>query len=398
MGRQLLPGVVWVDRHLHKNGGSTVREVMLRNEEAGHCQYWGYAQTHRGWAAVMKALAKEPSAGPPPALCVEAHASTASAEFMSPRLPQLLDLRRRLALRRPPVPVILTTRVREPLSYYLSFYRWRVAGMQRHGNVISLSPRKSVVNPIGSTFLGWSPPNLQSVGLLHGDVELFAGLKGGGFPGVRGPGRRPHPHWVAHHDYGPADHARLLTALGHFDVVAPLEDFDVALVLTANLTRLPALQLAEHSAVVPEAHALRPGEHLTDEAICPDMAACRAHVLRIAPWDFRLYRHVRREFAKRLRPMRPAMAESLAALRAARARGSGVCAEATGSLSPAPTTPLCCCTERVPGCFNSTGQERRWREPARCVPGPRSLQQAVAADMPRGVCCRASRRARRGEA
>ena len=58
-----------------------------------------------------------------------------------------------------------------------------VAGLQRAGNAIRLSPSRSVVNPIGSSFLEWTPPNLQATGLLHGDVELFAGLKGGGFPG-----------------------------------------------------------------------------------------------------------------------------------------------------------------------------------------------------------------------
>ena len=42
------------------------------------------------------------------------------------------------------------------------------------------------------------------------------------------------------------------------------------------------------------------GVRLGDEQICPDMAACREHIRRIAPWDMRLYEHVRTAFAKRL--------------------------------------------------------------------------------------------------
>ena len=164
-------GVIWVDRHLHKNGGSTIREVMLRNEESGHCVYYGYTQTREGWARLVRYLMHgNSSAHRLPALCIEAHASQASAEFVSHRVPHLEKLRALYAKRQLPVRVVLTTRVREPLSYYLSFYRWRVAGMQRHGNVITLSRTRAVVNPIGSSFLEWAPRNLQSIGLLHGDV------------------------------------------------------------------------------------------------------------------------------------------------------------------------------------------------------------------------------------
>ena len=48
--------------------------------------------------------------------------------------------------------------------------------MQRSGNRIGLGGGREVVNPIGTSFLEWVPRNLQSVGLLHGDIELFAGV------------------------------------------------------------------------------------------------------------------------------------------------------------------------------------------------------------------------------
>ena len=102
-------GLLWVDRHLHKNGGSTLREVMLRNEEKGNCVYYGYTQTREGWDRLMAELRTvNGSYAPLPRLCVEAHASQASAEFTSRRLPDLLALRSRRGQRRPIQPSVRT--------------------------------------------------------------------------------------------------------------------------------------------------------------------------------------------------------------------------------------------------------------------------------------------------
>lgn len=391
---------LWVDRHLHKNGGSTVREVMLRNEEAGNCVYYGYTQTHEGWVRLMKELGRigvRNGSEPLPRLCVEAHASQASAEFVSRRIPDLLALRSHFARLSVPVRVVLTTRVREPLSYYISFYRWRVAGMQRHGGVIRLSSTRSVVQPLGTTFLDWAPPNLQSIGLLHGDVELFAGLKAGGWPGVRNAtqGRRPHPYWVQHQRFGREDYRELLESLRHYDVVAPLEAFDEHLLLISAATGFPPLSSEEHKAVVPDPQGMH-GVRLKDHDVCPDLVACRAHIARIAPWDVKLHRQVSAAFAERVGGLGVSFRRRVEQLRARRAKGDvGVCAgePATGG--------TCCCTERLP-CFNMTGRERRLRAPPACVPGTRKVQELVASDMPLGWCCTnrrlrgaASRRERR---
>ena len=276
---------LWVDRHLHKNGGSTVREVMLRNEESGNCVYYGYTQTHEGWLRLMNEMIRLRQNGSAlPRLCIEAHASQASAEFVSWRIPQLLTLRSHFARLSVPLRVVLTTRVREPLSYYISFYRWRVAGMQRHGNVIRLSSTRSVVQPLGSSFLEWAPPNLQSIGLLHGDVELFAGLKAGGWPGVHDAAtrRKPHPYWEEHQRFTREDYRRLLATLRHYDVVAPLEAFDEHLLLISDATGFPPLSSEEHKAVVPDPQGMH-GLRLKDHDVCPDLDACRAHIARIAP-------------------------------------------------------------------------------------------------------------------
>ena len=369
---------LWVDRHLHKNGGSTIREVMLRNEESGHCVYYGYTQTREGWQRLVRELGHINNGSLVlPKLCVEAHASQASAEFVSRRIPDLLMLRSRFAHLAVPLRVVLTTRVREPLSYYISFYRWRVAGMQRHGNVIRLSSIKSVVQPIGTTFLDWAPPNLQSIGLLHGDVELFAGLKAGGWPGVRdlAAGRKPHPYWVRHQRFAREDYRHLLATLRHYDVVAPLDAFDEQLLLIADATGLPPLSSEEHRAVQPDPQGMQ-GLRLKDSDVCPDLQKCRKHIEAIAPWDVKLYRQVSAAFAERVSGLGAHFAARLAAYRAARTKDTlGVCVGSS-----------CCCTERLP-CFNITGRERMYRTPPQCVPGTRRLQQLVASDMPLGWCC-----------
>ena len=387
-------GTLWVDRHLHKNGGSTLRETMLRNEEAGNCLYYGYTQTREGWNALTAALrtlngsssdARRRSATSSqhplfPRLCIEAHASQASAEFTSLRIPDMLSLREHFRSNNIPMKVVLTTRVREPLSYYISFYRWRIAGMQRGGNVIRLSATKSVVQPLGSTFLDWAPENLQSIGLLHGDIELFAGLKGGGWPGVydRKTRRRPHPYWVEHHHFDRAEYKRLLATLAHYDVVAPTEEFDEHLLLTSDLTGIPPLQEAQHAAVKPDPQGMR-GYRLSDLEVCPNMTACREHVERIAPWDVRLYKHVRAAFHAQIARGDGGVARFAARLgmhRAARARNEGIC-------DPGRT---CCCADRLP-CFNITGRDRRYRVPPPCAVGPLRIQKVVASDMPLGWCC-----------
>jgi hypothetical protein len=109
---------IWLDRHLHKNGGSTIREVMLRNEEAGNCVYWGYAQTREGFDAVLRLLLASDQSRLP-SLCIEAHASTASAIFMSQHLPQIVKLRHRFRKLGLQIPIVLTTRVRRSHAHAL---------------------------------------------------------------------------------------------------------------------------------------------------------------------------------------------------------------------------------------------------------------------------------------
>ena len=60
---------VLYDRHVEKNGGSTMRVLMKRLEEHGECAYWGYYQSPQAWARVTEALRQGNVSGAPPRLC-----------------------------------------------------------------------------------------------------------------------------------------------------------------------------------------------------------------------------------------------------------------------------------------------------------------------------------------
>ena len=55
MTRHLRRCAIVVDRHLHKNGGSTMRDLFLEHERQGRALYYGY--THERWADDLRALA-----------------------------------------------------------------------------------------------------------------------------------------------------------------------------------------------------------------------------------------------------------------------------------------------------------------------------------------------------
>ena len=54
--------------------------------------------------------------------------------------------------------VVVFLRVREPLSWYKSYYNWAVYTRQQRGDIESW----------GANFTDWLPPNMQCRFLLHG--------------------------------------------------------------------------------------------------------------------------------------------------------------------------------------------------------------------------------------
>ena len=54
--------------------------------------------------------------------------------------------------------LVVVVRVREPLSWYRSYFNWAVLSRQRTGHVKAW----------GANFTDWLPPNMQSRFMLHG--------------------------------------------------------------------------------------------------------------------------------------------------------------------------------------------------------------------------------------
>ena len=169
-----------VDRHVHKNGGSTVRDLFLEHERLGLALYQGYTQmywnrdyrllrragevalrqgkrapehvilmeAHFGWVELAQQVpvatpALLPSGPPSTATAGQLlrsppylhgplrHAHRRRARHSPQVLPSLQELSRMYQSSGVDCPLVLMTRVREPLDYYLSFYRWGVAFRQR---------------------------------------------------------------------------------------------------------------------------------------------------------------------------------------------------------------------------------------------------------------------------
>lgn len=151
-------GVV-VDRHVPKNAGSTMRSLLRQNAALGRCKYVGY-DVGRTWASrvgfhhqslvdVARELRKQHSTSGE-GYCIEAH-------MVGPSFWADLHAMRALpyAVR---CPVVLLIRVREPLSWYQSYYNWAVFSRQERGDTATW----------GANFTDWLPPNMQCRFLLHG--------------------------------------------------------------------------------------------------------------------------------------------------------------------------------------------------------------------------------------
>jgi hypothetical protein len=117
-----------VDRHVHKNGGSTVRDIWLENERLGFALYQGYNQ--QGWdphpdggrereglyPSLMRLAESAITRGEAPnhLLLLENHFGSVNLDTMLPGLRALEELYSRNGIE---CPAVVMTRVREPLDY-----------------------------------------------------------------------------------------------------------------------------------------------------------------------------------------------------------------------------------------------------------------------------------------
>lgn len=122
--------VVVIDRHNHKTGGSTMRGIFNHLQASGKCLYWGYGPQPPYWEAAVRALEETIARGGSRQellrLCVELHFPV---EYWENSLPRLTALRDRAATAGS-CRVVLVTRVRDPLAFYLSYWRWTIMGKQ----------------------------------------------------------------------------------------------------------------------------------------------------------------------------------------------------------------------------------------------------------------------------
>jgi len=189
--------------------------------------------------------------------------------------------------------VTVVLRVREPLSWYRSYYDWAVLGRQRGGEARQ---------QWGANFTDWLPPNLQS-------ALLF-------LPGYSA------QHAVRTSAPRPSRWRRISAALAQVDVLAPLERLDEAAAVVMHKAGFLQPTGYERFAPGPTSGAWsRRKAQLPVQAsgdFCaagPRLRACEAAVLAAAPDDHRLYQLAVERFAAQVASLRgvPTFARTLEA-------------------------------------------------------------------------------------
>ena len=263
---------IFVDRHVHKNGGSTMRDLLLENERLGHGLYQGYTQMY--WGRLFRTIRQLHSGAEAPRQLLMYEAHFGWVEYRDRVLPDLLQLRKL----RPDCPVHTLVRIREPLEYYLSFYRWGVAFRQKQ------SPAA-----FGATFVEWveKMPDLQSTVLMRGMAAMAAEYHVSQFK------RSYHtPLWGRLDDDG---RQKLLASfLDTFSTVAPMAHFDASILMASDATGLPLLLYKRNKP------GQKGGFRGTSATVCPDMLACRAAVAKAAPLDTWMYEKYAKAFEGKL--------------------------------------------------------------------------------------------------
>ena len=307
--------IIWVDRHLHKTGGTTVREIMHRWHQLNQVQHisgWGYSI--KDWKGLLKRVSNltKPDCGglPDARFAVELHelgTQTFEKEWMPP-------LR---ALRQNPdacCQVLLSTRVRTPLEHYISFFRWGVE-----------SRRSAALEQ-------WAPRSLQSAELLWGP---YKGWKDGN---LNEAGKK----WFA--AYGALEHKRSMVMLENdFDVVYPSERFDDGMELISKKLGLAEWAFNATKSVRPVAprwgtasgkvDEVKKAKSVSGSRICPNMTRCVDLIREVGAWDQLLHEQVERRFDEKY-AQEAGEAFVPSSLASAREKGSP---KSKASPSPAPS-------------------------------------------------------------
>ena len=262
-----IPSFLWIDFHIHKNGGTSIRDVMRRMRKPPDDEAPLLDQLHEFRTAPKLNLAhilNEMKCKQRTAVELHEHRWT-----IQRWLPQIAKLRVQY---RNCTRILLSTRVREPLAYYISMYNWA-----------------KIKTRFKFSFDGWAAPNMQTLQTSLGDFRSFA--EGN--------------LWSGKHRYALAngtDYAAASAMLRrNFDLVYTTERFNDAMpyLLSCLLQGAPPRWFfnvsSSHFHASPAWGRAHTGPktnasikwHL-DNA-CPNMTHCEELVRSIAPWDYRLY-------------------------------------------------------------------------------------------------------------
>lgn len=272
--------VIWVDRHVHKTAGTSVRLAMARAEYAAKRFFrigsWNEMKYRKSWRHLFAAINSTNRPCDPSVLQirvgVEVHERV--REFSTTWLDELRKVRQSSHC----CHVLLTTRIREPLSHYVSAFNW-------------VQSAKGVKKPANWSeakfFETWMPPNLQSSMLLFGDF----------------------PHWYGGRFYLTSrrifeglmneDHLRRVLQIleNDFDLVYTPDEFARGLSTISTWLALPELisNTANHTihARPRLGRRMSQGVDLSDNAmrnVCPNKSRCEALINELAPYDVLLYR------------------------------------------------------------------------------------------------------------
>ena len=309
--RQDAPGncTVWVDYAATRDGTATTQQIMSSLAAMGRVFHRealilggtrAFRHSNQEWQRFMSLMretcgAGEASAGAPrkPLILAIQVRDEDAPSFWAKWMPAIRHLRQQKdACCR----VVLSTRVREPASHYLSTYLWATANKVQNGNqhanpkhrVVSngsLSRHYSVLHS-GPRFEKWAPPHLQSQLFLLGGAHHFVTDTQTGKLQAR-----KLPSVVAR----PNVDALLRSLAEDFDVVVPLERFNDSLLrIASRLGITDVISKLSHERVSPRISFYGGGTVGAAHAIaiakaCPNMSACNAHVRSIAAFDYELY-------------------------------------------------------------------------------------------------------------
>lgn len=298
-----MPCTVWLDYSAARIGSRTTQQIMARLAAHGLLVHRtaltlggpsAFRHSASSWSQLLDVMSLPCTSEDDRDLRVAVQLSDGDAkEFWTTWLPAIRKLR---ASPKACCRVIISTRVREPLSHYLSAYTWATAGKPNLGTQFArprtrtLSGRTYSDLPTPS-FISWAPPNLQSRVLLHGgSSKLITDEQSGKLPSSLSSFAAATPSGLQ----------SLLQLLERdVDVVVPLERFDEGVREIARLLDLPHNDsLLEYERVSPRPRFYGGGpmgaaRERAVAAACPNMSACQEHVARIAPLDLQLYQHVR---------------------------------------------------------------------------------------------------------